>query len=891
MEITLCKSEFNDDLDMSIMDDLTLIKSKTPDKVCKIFSLDETGGLAKEAIANISEGRAKRIHASGAMTLVEILKLVTERQNLVLCPGVWHGSQAGREFGLTTEKKLCDLLDDKIGKVRGGVIDHRGQLISARLARGIDYSNWLLLDADNPSGIPHNWAKMGIAERLQLWEPFVPGISRCERIEARSSSARVVKDGDTPGERSHAWIRVSDPDKIPILKAHIQVQMVLHDCSFTFGRRSRADPQKVIASEHRSVFDLAVFDKGRLVFCAKPDVSSDGYSVVDADVTMLNEGGGKLDLSSFSLPPASDLRRHKAKTNQNLEFTLSGTGVQSVETGLLTLDTEIEVKGIVRPLSGWVEQMVKGDKIRCEAPFRESRSEAAFIKLSESGQPFVYDIGNSTKYVIAARSAEDVTNDCGALTEASTGDITAALVEIAGLEPIDAEKALKAIKACTGLAMGALRQQLATVAGADGIIVGEKPDQLSLARQTLSHIGVGKVIYAEQFFWLWNNAGVWKRADDRSVKQYVVNVMETAKLSVTAPTVGGTTDLAKTVAFRSGHRFNLGDPETINCLNGEVRLRNGRWELGGHNPEHFRTAQIPVHYDSEAKAPRFELFLDQIYDGDADKSEKIVATLELMGYTLMTHAKHEKFVLLKGTGSNGKSKIIGTLEALCGTDNISGVQPSKFDSPFQRAHMQYKLANLVTELKQGEVLADAELKAITSGEPATVEHKNKDPFVMRPYATCWFGTNHLPHTRDFSEAFFRRAVVLDFNRVFGEQEKDSNLLDKLTAELSGILNLCLDAYASALEFGFTDPSSSKVAKQKWRLETDQVQQFVSENCLMGPSYTIKSSLLYSTYKSWAFENGIKKTLGSRNFVERLERIGYGRVRRNDAVYVSGLKSN
>jgi len=891
LEITLCKSEFNDDLDMSIMDDLTLIKSKTPDKVCKIFSLDETGGLAKEAIANISEGRAKRIHASGAMTLVEILKLVTERQNLVLCPGVWHGSQAGREFGLTTEKKLCDLLDDKIGKVRGGVIDHRGQLISARLARGIDYSNWLLLDADNPSGIPHNWAKMGIAERLQLWEPFVPGISRCERIEARSSSARVVRDGDTPGERSHAWIRVSDPDKIPILKAHIQVQMVLHDCSFTFGRRSRADPQKVIGSEHRSVFDLAVFDKGRLVFCAKPDISSDGYSIVDADVTMLNEGGGKLDLSSFSLPPASKLRQHKAKTNQNLEFTLSGTGVQSVETGLLTLDTEIEVKGIVRPLSGWVNQMVKGDKIRCESPFRESQSEAAFIKLSESGQPFVYDIGNSTKYVIAARSAEDVTNDCGALTEASTGDITAALVEIAGLEPIDAEKALKAIKACTGLAMGALRQQLATVAGADGIIVGEKPDQLSLARQTLSHIGAGKVIYAEQFFWLWNNAGVWKRADDRSVKQYVVNVMETAKLSVTAPTVGGTTDLAKTVAFRSGHRFNLGDPETINCLNGEVRLRNGRWELGGHNPEHFRTAQIPVHYDSEAKAPRFELFLDQIYDGDADKSEKIVATLELMGYTLMTHAKHEKFVLLKGTGSNGKSKIIGTLEALCGTDNISGVQPSKFDSPFQRAHMQYKLANLVTELKQGEVLADAELKAITSGEPATVEHKNKDPFVMRPYATCWFGTNHLPHTRDFSEAFFRRAVVLDFNRVFGEQEKDSNLLDKLTAELSGILNLCLDAYASALEFGFTDPSSSKVAKQKWRLETDQVQQFVSENCLMGPSYTIKSSLLYSTYKSWAFENGIKKTLGSRNFVERLERIGYGRVRRNDAVYVSGLKSD
>ena len=891
MEITFCRSRHNDDLDMSIMDDLTLIKSKTPDRVCKIFSLDETGSLTKEAIANISEGRARRVHVPDAVSLVKILKSITERQDLVICPSVWHGSNAGQEYELKTEKCLCDLLEDKIGKVRGGVIDHQGQLISARLARGIDYSSWLLLDADNPRGIPHNWAEMGIAERLQLWEPFVPGISSCERIEARSSSARVLKDGDTPGARSHAWIRVSDPDKIPILKAHIQVQMVLHDRSFTFERRSRADPQKVIGSEHRSVFDLAVFDKGRLVFCAKPDVIADGYSVIDADVTMRNEGGGKLDLSAFSLPPASDLRRHKAKTNQNLEFTLSGTGVQTVETGSLTLDTEIEVKGTVRPLSDWVNQMVKGDRIRCEAPFRESQSEAAFIRFPEHGKPFVYDVGNSTKYVLAARSAKDVTNDCGALADASTEDITAALMEVAGLEPIDAEKALTAIKSSTGITMAALRQQLATVTGADGISVGEKPDQLSLARQTLSHIGAGKVIYAEQFFWLWNNAGVWKRADDRSVKRYVVNVMETAKLPVTAPAVSGTTDLAKTVAFKANHRFNLGDPETINCLNGEVRLQDGRWELDEHNPEHFRTAQIPVHYDPTAKAPRFELFLDEIYDGDADKTEKIAATLEMMGYTLMTHAKHEKFVLLKGTGSNGKSKIIGTLEALCGTDNISGVQPSKFDSPFQRAHMQYKLANLVTELKQGEVLADAELKAITSGEPATVEHKNKDPFVMRPYATCWFGTNHLPHTRDFSEAFFRRAVVLDFNRVFSEQEKDPNLLDKLTAELSGILNLCLNAYAAALQFGFTDPSSSRVAKQKWRLETDQVQQFVSESCLMGPGYTVKSSLLYSKYKIWAFENGIKKTLGSRNFIERLERIGYGRVRRNDAVYVSGLKSN
>ena len=68
---------------------------------------------------------------------------------------------------------------------------------------------------------------------------------------------------------------------------------------------------------------------------------------------------------------------------------------------ILTLETEIEVKGIVRPFSDWVSGLTPGDKIRCEAPFRESQSEAAFIRLPEFGPPFVYDIGNATKYILA----------------------------------------------------------------------------------------------------------------------------------------------------------------------------------------------------------------------------------------------------------------------------------------------------------------------------------------------------------------------------------------------------------------------------------------------------------------------------------------------------------
>ena len=260
-----------------------------------------------------------------------------------------------------------------------------------------------------------------------------------------------------------------------------------------------------------------------------------------------------------------------------------------------------------------------------------------------------------------------------------------------------------------------------------------------------------------------------------------------------------------------------------------------------------------------------------------------------MGYTLMSHARHELFVMLIGPGANGKSVLLAILEGLAGVENVAGVQPANFDRSFQRAHLHQKLANIVTELKQGEVIADAELKAITSGEPSTVEHKFKDPFVMRPFATCWFGTNHMPHTRDFSEALFRRAVILQFNRTFTKNEQDPLLKGKLLAELPGILNMALEAYAVALTNGFTSPASSEAAKQEWRLEADQVAQFVDDVCKRDPQAKSTDGEVFTAYRYWAGQNGINKTMSKKGLRERLTRLGFGADKDRVARYVTGLR--
>ena len=121
-----------------------------------------------------------------------------------------------------------------------------------------------------------------------------------------------------------------------------------------------------------------------------------------------------------------------------------------------------------------------------------------------------------------------------------------------------------------------------------------------------------------------------------------------------------------------------------------------------------------------------------------------------------------------------------------------------------------------------------------SGELTTAEHKHKPPFDFYPYATCWFGTNHMPHTRDFSNALFRRAIIIPFNKTFQEDEQDKHLKDRLKGELPGILNYALDGIAGVFERGaFRKPTSCENAKAEWRIESDQVAQFSQDMCKFG----------------------------------------------------------
>ena len=399
-------------------------------------------------------------------------------------------------------------------------------------------------------------------------------------------------------------------------------------------------------------------------------------------------------------------------------------------------------------------------------------------------------------------------------------------------------------------------------------------DQLSLAQGVINKIGRQNMLATGSHLWMWSDKGLWRPVHDREIKQIAQNYLGSIGHKVSRSLVDSITDLIKTEVFNGEHLWKTRN-DIINVANGVLYFNGSNFDLYQHRREYFCLTQVPVIYDRNAKAPRFEQFLMEVFSGDADFVEKATVLLELIGYSLCSHARYEQFVLLIGRGANGKSVVLELIRSLLGESNVSGVQPSQFNNKHQRAHLHLKLANIVSEIAEGAEIADAELKAIVSGEGMTAEEKHKPPFDFQPFCTVWIGTNHMPHTRDFSNALFRRATILTFNQTFTGVNADPLLKDKLAAELPGILNKALYAYGGVLQRGmFTQPHSSLNAKREWRLQADQVQQFVEEICEVAPEGRIASGILYASYQTWAKSSGISRQLNHRNFTQRLEKLGY-----------------
>ena len=409
-------------------------------------------------------------------------------------------------------------------------------------------------------------------------------------------------------------------------------------------------------------------------------------------------------------------------------------------------------------------------------------------------------------------------------------------------------------------------------------------------------------------FWQWRQKrGIWVRLNsDEPLKKAIHTVLPNQQIN--AGTVSSVLQVLKTKVAQD---VSFDRPEgnfVINCANGELHLKDGSfdqgltegfWELKPHVREHHHITAIPVAYEPTALCPRFEQFLDEIFEGDADAASKKRLVWTMVAYSLFPTAQLEKFFILYGPGANnGKSTLLSVVEWIAGKDNVSALSLKQLGERFAIANLQGKLINICAEIPMGETLPDEQIKQLVSGDAITAEFKGKNHFEFRPYATLWFATNNLPHSRDVSPATIqKRCILLEFNNSFDGESRDLRLKEKLRDELPGIFSNAIQLFGGLLTLNkdqghdlmLEEPPSSIAGKAKWLTSSDPVRQFAEDCLVVGNDFFVESKKLYQAWEAWRDENGTKSSISNRQLTDALKRQFGNRIQTGDSARQGGKR--
>lgn len=241
------------------------------------------------------------------------------------------------------------------------------------------------------------------------------------------------------------------------------------------------------------------------------------------------------------------------------------------------------------------------------------------------------------------------------------------------------------------------------------------------------------------------------------------------------------------------HPLYFYDPRDVNAdripfLNGVLNWRTLELEpYSASNPHHRFPGVIPHNWNPDATCPRLESGLRDIFDGQPELQDLY---FHILGQELYWGKPVEPISWwLYGQGRNGKSILGDYAGHIAGAALRASVIPQRMDTNrFAAADLDGKLINIVNDNSGNKFEDTGMFKMAVSGEPLTVERKNKDAYEITPRATHIICTNSEIRADDLTIGFRRRICVVPFNQMFapnpgpGQKKEDNNFFADITTQ-------------------------------------------------------------------------------------------------------------
>jgi putative DNA primase/helicase len=117
-----------------------------------------------------------------------------------------------------------------------------------------------------------------------------------------------------------------------------------------------------------------------------------------------------------------------------------------------------------------------------------------------------------------------------------------------------------------------------------------------------------------------------------------------------------------------------------------------------------------------------------------------------------------------------------------------------------------------------------------------------------------------------------------FTVTIPRTRQDKTIVDRLRAELSGILSWSLEGCRRWQRSGLSEPDAVRVATSDYQTDMDVVGGFLTECCVVADTTWISAAALYAEYQSWATDNG-ERAVSQRALGLALTERGFARRQR------------
>lgn len=229
---------------------------------------------------------------------------------------------------------------------------------------------------------------------------------------------------------------------------------------------------------------------------------------------------------------------------------------------------------------------------------------------------------------------------------------------------------------------------------------------------------------------------------------------------------------------------------------------------------------------------------------------------QIIGAVIRPNVRWDKVVMPYSTkGNNGKGTLCRLLRNLCGEGNYTSIAINDMSKNFRLSPLLHVSAVIVDENNVTGYLDDAStFKALITGDQVQIEEKYKAPVDFRFSGLMVQCVNFLPRVNDKTSSFYRRILMVPFEKCFTGAERKYIKDDYLNRQevLEYVLCKVLEKIPSYYDFDVPDACTRLL--DDYKTFNDPVRQFAEEMLPELKWQLVPNKFLYDLFKAWYEEN-------------------------------------